>query len=116
MHPTIFSDLDPEAVIMQEEIFGPVVGFTKVKDFEEGLKVANNTEYGLNSIIFTKDISRALTFAQRIQAGNVRVNTGSGMDANMPFGGFKSSGWGYENGREGIEAYTSLKSVAVKLS
>ena len=79
------------------------------------LPVVVYTEYGLNSVIFTQDISRALTFAKKIQAGNVRVNTGAGMDPNMPFGGFKQSGWGAENGREGIEAYTSLKSVTVKL-
>lgn len=119
VEPTVLKGALPDMSIVQEEIFGPVLAvstFSEEDSLAEVLQQANNTEYGLNSIIFTKDISRALTFAQRVQAGNVRVNTGSGMDANMPFGGFKSSGWGYENGREGIEAYTSLKSVAVKLS
>lgn len=119
IEPTVLKNANPEMSIVQEEIFGPVLAVSTFSDEDslaEVLQQANDTEYGLNSIIFTKDISRALTFAQRIQAGNVRVNTGSGMDANMPFGGFKSSGWGYENGREGVEAYTTLKSVAVKLA
>ena len=72
--------------------------------------------YGLSSTIWTKDISRAHQFARRIKAGNVRVNAAGGMDANMPFGGFKQSGWGKENGREGVEAYTEVKSVAINIS
>lgn len=119
IEPTVLKNATPEMSIVQEEIFGPVLAVSTFSDEDslaDVLRQANDTEYGLNSIIFTKDISRALTFAQRIHAGNVRVNTGSGMDANMPFGGFKSSGWGHENGREGVEAYTTLKSVAVKLS
>jgi phenylacetaldehyde dehydrogenase len=117
--PTVLRDATAEMSVVREEIFGPVLTVSTFSDDDslaEVIRRANDTDYGLNSIIFTRDISRALTFAKRIQAGNVRVNTGAGMDANMPFGGFKQSGWGHENGREGIEAYTSLKSVTVKLA
>lgn len=116
--PTVLRNVDADMSIVREEIFGPVLSVSTFGDEDslaEVLRRANDSDYGLNSIIFTQDISRALLFAKRIQAGNVRVNTGSGMDANMPFGGFKQSGWGHENGREGIEAYTSIKSVTVKL-
>lgn len=119
VQPTVLRDAKPHMSIIQEEIFGPVLAvstFSNEDSLTDVLRQANDTEYGLNSIIFTKDISRALQFAQRIQSGNVRINAGSGMDANMPFGGFKASGWGYENGREGVEAYTALKSVAIKLA
>lgn len=118
VQPTVLKNVSPEMSIVKEEIFGPVLSVSTFGDEDslaEVLRRANDTDYGLNSVIFTQDISRALTFAQKIQAGNVRVNTGAGMDPNMPFGGFKQSGWGAENGREGIEAYTSLKSVTVKL-
>ena len=116
--PTVLRNVNAEMSIVREEIFGPVLSVSTFSDEDslaEVLRRANDSDYGLNSIIFTQDISRALLFAKRIQAGNVRVNTGAGMDANMPFGGFKQSGWGHENGREGIEAYTSIKSVTVKL-
>lgn len=119
VQPTVLRDAKPHMSIVQEEIFGPVLAvstFSSEDTLTDVLRQANDTEYGLNSIIFTKDISRALKFAQRVQAGNVRINAGSGMDANMPFGGFKASGWGYENGREGVEAYTTLKSIAIKLT
>lgn len=116
--PTVLSNATPDMSIMREEIFGPVLSvsaFGEEDALADVVRRANDTSYGLNSIVFTRDISRALSFAKRVQAGNVRVNTGSGMDANMPFGGFKQSGWGHENGREGIEAYTSIKSVTIKL-
>ena len=116
--PTVLRNTTAQMPIVREEIFGPVLSVSTFSDEDslaEILRRANDSDYGLNSIIFTQDISRALTFAKRIQAGNVRVNTGAGMDANMPFGGFKQSGWGQENGREGIEAFTSIKSVTVKL-
>lgn len=116
--PTVLRNVSADMSIVREEIFGPVLSVSTFSDEDslaEVLRRANDSDYGLNSIIFTQDISRALLFAKRIQAGNVRVNTGAGMDANMPFGGFKQSGWGHENGREGIEAYTSIKSVTVKL-
>lgn len=116
--PTVLRNATADMSIMREEIFGPVLSVSSFSDEDslaDVIRRANDTDYGLNAVVFTRDISRALSFAKRIQAGNVRVNTGSGMDANMPFGGFKRSGWGHENGREGVEAFTSIKSVTIRL-
>ncbi|MGB3795040.1 MAG: aldehyde dehydrogenase family protein, partial [Alteraurantiacibacter sp.] len=77
---------------------------------------ANNTTFGLSSAIWTRDMSNGLKLAKRIRAGMVRINGGAGgPDPAMPLGGFKQSGWGRENGRNGIEAYTEIKSVTINL-
>ena len=89
--PTIPRNSTAEIPNVREEIFGPALSMSAFDDADslaEILRRANDTDCGLNSIIFTQDISRALGFAQRIQAGNILVKTGAGMDPNMPFGGF----------------------------
>jgi len=83
-------------------------------DLEQLAEMANDSEYGLSANIWTSDLSRAHRLARRIRAGTIRIN-GAGMDPALPFGGFKQSGWGRENGLEGVLAYTELKSVAVRL-
>ncbi|PRA04249.1 hypothetical protein CQ019_07885 [Arthrobacter sp. MYb229] len=85
--------------VSKEEIIGPELADTKFSDEDSRtvvLRQAFGNGCGLNSIIFTRGISEALLIAKKIQAGNLRVNTGAGMDANMPSGGFKQSGWGME--------------------
>ena len=84
-------------------------------DLESIATSANATEYGLSSSIWTRDLSTALKLARRIKAGTVRINGGMGVDPAMPLGGYKQSGWGRENGRSGVEAYTELKSVTIGL-
>ncbi|WP_433875552.1 aldehyde dehydrogenase family protein [Sinomonas atrocyanea] len=119
VRPTVLRTDSPELALVREEIFGPVLVVQTFSDrdpIEDVLAMADETDYGLNAIVWTRDISRALLFADRVKAGNVRVNTPAGMDPNLPFGGFKMSGWGRENGREGIEAYTELKTVTVRLA
>ncbi|WP_430296635.1 aldehyde dehydrogenase family protein [Sinomonas sp. B1-1] len=119
VRPTVLRTDSPELALVREEIFGPVLvvqTFSDRASIEDVLAMADETDYGLNAIVWTRDISRALLFADRVKAGNVRVNTPAGMDPNLPFGGFKMSGWGRENGREGIEAYTELKTVTVRLA
>ncbi|NKX54215.1 aldehyde dehydrogenase family protein [Arthrobacter mobilis] len=119
LQPTVLANTTHEMTVVREEIFGPVLSAATFSDDETVTAVvrrANDTIYGLSSTIWTRDIARAHQFARRIKAGNVRVNAAGGMDANMPFGGFKQSGWGKENGREGVEAYTEIKSVAMNIS
>jgi acyl-CoA reductase-like NAD-dependent aldehyde dehydrogenase len=86
-------------------------------DLETIAAAANNTQYGLNASVFTQDITRGLKMARRIKSGMVNINgAGGGPDPAMPLGGFKQSGWGRENGRAGVEAFTEVKSVTVNLN
>lgn len=94
IHPTIFKDVDPKAVIMQEEIFGPVVGFTKAKDFDEMLEIANNTEYGLTGAVISKNREHLERARYEFHVGNLYFNRGctGAIVGYQPFGGFKMSG------------------------
>lgn len=117
MQPTVLAQTRREMRVVREEIFGPVVCAMPMddEDLERIARVANDTDYGLSSNIWTRDISLAHKLARKIKAGTVRINGGSGLDYALPFGGYKQSGWGRENGREGVEAYTEVKSVSVAL-
>jgi phenylacetaldehyde dehydrogenase len=117
MQPTVLAETNRDMRVVQEEIFGPVVCAMPIddEDLERIVKIANDTEYGLSSNVWTRDISLAHKLARRIKAGTVRINGGAGIDYAMPFGGYKQSGWGRENSREGVEAYTEVKSVSVAL-
>ena len=113
--PTVFTNVKPDATIIKEEIFGPVVVATPFEDIEEVAGTANDTVYGLAASVWTRDISLAYKMARRIKAGTVWVNTHNLIDPNLPFGGFKQSGFGREMGREAIEMYTEPKSVLIQL-
>lgn len=114
--PTILTDTDSDMAVRREEIFGPVLCAMSFDDdaLDQIAANANASEYGLGAIIWTNNLSAAHLLARKLKAGTVRVN-GGGLDPALPFGGFKKSGWGRENGREGIEAYTETKAVAVAL-
>lgn len=115
--PTVLADTSHAMTVVREEIFGPVLCGMRINDHNELDAIAaqaNDSAYGLGAMIWTKDLSVAHKLARRLKAGTVRIN-GGGLDPALPFGGFKSSGWGRENGREGIDAYTELKSVMVAL-
>jgi phenylacetaldehyde dehydrogenase len=117
MQPTVLAETHRDMRVVREEIFGPVVCAMPIddEDLDRIVRIANDTEYGLSSSIWTRDISLAHKLARRIKAGTVRVNGGMGIDYAMPFGGYKQSGWGREYGREGVEAYTEVKTVSVGL-
>ncbi len=113
--PTVFRDVKPEMKIAQEEIFGPVLAAMKFQDEDEAIHIANGTIYGLVSGIWTKDVQRAHRLAREIKAGVVWINTYNGFDSAAPFGGYKQSGFGREQGVHALESYTQVKSVWVAL-
>jgi phenylacetaldehyde dehydrogenase len=117
IQPTVLAQTNRDMRVVREEIFGPVVCAMPIddEDLDRIAKQANDTDYGLSSNIWTRDISLAHKLARKIKAGMVRINGGQGLDHALPFGGYKQSGWGRENGREGVEAYTEVKSISVAL-
>lgn len=115
VEPTIFANPDPQASIVREEIFGPVLVATPFDDPEEVVRAANDTRYGLAANIWTRDVSRAHLTARKLQAGTVWINTHGVNDPSAPFGGVKESGWGREVGEEGVLAYTETKTVTALL-
>jgi len=114
--PAVLTGTSAEMAVRREEIFGPVLcamSFTD-QDLDRIAADGNASDYGLGAVVWTNDLSAAHKLARKLKAGTVRVN-GGGLDPALPFGGFKQSGWGRENGREGIDAYTEVKSVAIAL-
>ena len=110
VRPTIFSGVTNDMVIAREEIFGPVLAILPYQDEEEAVKIANDTPYGLQAYIWSKDIARANRIGRRIRAGRVTINGAQG-DMNIPFGGFKKSGNGREWGEYGLRDFLEVKAV-----
>jgi aldehyde dehydrogenase (NAD+)/betaine-aldehyde dehydrogenase len=114
--PTLFADVKPDAAIAREEIFGPVLAALSFDGIDEAVRIANDTPYGLVTAIWTRDIDRALWTAGRIDSGQIFINTyGAGGGVELPFGGFKQSGFGREKGMEAVLGYTQTKTVAVHI-
>lgn len=111
--PTVLGNVDYDAQIAREECFGPALPIFIVKDLEEAIERANDTPYGLGSSVWTKDVERAYGAAERIQAGTTWVNSPPIARAEVPFGGFKQSGFGRELGIEGLDHYYETKSIQV---
>ncbi|EYS93933.1 carnitine dehydratase [Cupriavidus sp. SK-4] len=111
VEPTIFAGVSPGMRIAQEEVFGPVLSILKFRDEAEAIAIANDSCYGLGAGVWTSDIGRAFRMSEKIQAGTVWVNTYRAVSFMSPFGGYKDSGLGRENGIAAIESYLQTKSV-----
>jgi aldehyde dehydrogenase (NAD+) len=113
--PTIFDDVRPDMKVAREEIFGPVLATLRFDGVEDAIAKGNDTVYGLAAAVWTRDVSKAHRVARAIKAGTVWVNTYNLYDPALPFGGFKESGFGRDQGRDALEKYTQTKSVWVQL-
>lgn len=114
--PTLIDGVDPASPIAQEEVFGPVLTTMRFSTEEEAIALANGTDYALLGAVWTKDLSRAHRIAAEVEAGQVYVNTyGAGGGVELPFGGFRKSGYGREKGVEALDAYTATKTIVMQL-
>lgn len=112
---TLISNVSPEMTIYAEESFGPVKPIIRVKDDDEAVRVANDTAYGLSAAVYSSDIQRALSVADRIESGICHINGPTvGDEAQMPFGGVKDSGYGRFGGKAAIDAFTSIRWVTIE--
>ena len=116
VEPTVFTGVKNSMRIAQEEVFGPVLAVIPFRDEEEALEIGNEVEFGLAAGVWTEDMRRAITMSERLQAGTVWVNTYRAFSYTTPFGGYKRSGLGRENGQEAIQGYMQTKSVWISTS
>ena len=115
IEPTIFGGVKNDMKIAQEEIFGPVLATLSFDDVDQVIAQANNNPYGLASAVWTRDVKKAHSVSRQLKAGTVWINTYGLMDASLPFGGYKSSGFGRELGVHAMEHYTEMKTVWLNL-
>jgi succinate-semialdehyde dehydrogenase/glutarate-semialdehyde dehydrogenase len=113
--PTVLVDVPKDAEILGQEIFGPVAPIFSFTDEDEAVRLANDSEFGLTSYLFTKDLERGLRVAERLESGMVGLNRGLVSNPAAPFGGMKQSGLGREGGRIGIDEFLETKHVALTL-
>jgi acyl-CoA reductase-like NAD-dependent aldehyde dehydrogenase len=114
--PTILTNVTKDMRVAQEEIFGPVLSVIRYSDVDEAVEIANGTEYGLSSAVWSSDYERALDVANRVRAGTIWVNDVHMVSAAHPFGGYKQSGLGRELGPHALDEYTEAKHVHVDLT
>ena len=112
VEPTLFVDVDNSMTIAQEEIFGPVLVVIPFEDEDDAVRIANDSQYGLSGGVFSGSNERSLAVAKRIRTGGVSVNGGAPYGPDLPFGGYKQSGIGRQNGKPGFEQYLEVKSVS----
>jgi aldehyde dehydrogenase (NAD+) len=115
--PTLLESVSPGMRVAQEEIFGPVLAIIDFDDVAEAAAIANRSDYGLVAGVWTRDINKAMALATRVKAGQIFINTyGAGGGVELPFGGYKKSGYGREKSLESLASYTQIKNVCVKFS
>jgi acyl-CoA reductase-like NAD-dependent aldehyde dehydrogenase len=113
--PTLLDRVAPDMRVAQEEIFGPVLAILTFDDVEEAARLANRSQYGLVAGVWTRDINKAMAISASVKSGQVYVNTyGAGGGVELPFGGYKKSGYGREKGLESLASYTQVKNVCIK--
>lgn len=110
--PTLFADVDNAMTIAREEIFGPVLVVIPYDDEEEAIRIANDSPYGLAGYVLSESLDRSVAVARRLRAGSIGLNGGAAYGADVPFGGYKASGVGRQNGLAGFDQYLEVKSVA----
>jgi acyl-CoA reductase-like NAD-dependent aldehyde dehydrogenase len=111
IQPTVFSNVTNDMRIAQEEVFGPVLSVLRFSDEEDAIEIANDIKYGLAAGVWTQNLKRAITVSERLEAGTIWVNTYRSTSYTTPFGGYKASGLGRENGMESIKEYLQTKSI-----
>lgn len=111
IQPTVFSNVTNDMRIAQEEVFGPVLSVLRFSDEEEAIEIANDIKYGLAAGVWTQNLKRAITVSEHLEAGTIWVNTYRSTSYTTPFGGYKASGLGRENGMESIKEYLQTKSI-----
>src|SRR5262249_32480493 len=112
VRPTLFVDVDNSMTIAQEEIFGPVLVVIPFDDDEDAVRIANDSRYGLAGYVLSSTHDRSRAVGRRMRAGTIGMDGGAGYGADIPFGGYKASGVGRQNGIAGFDQYTEVKSVA----
>lgn len=113
--PTVFVDVNPGMQVVREEVFGPVLVAMPFDDVEDAIRQANDSPFGLTASVWSNNLSAVHRIIPRIKAGTVWVNTHNLLDANLPFGGYKQSGFGRDLGRAAVESYTEQKSVCMSV-
>jgi aldehyde dehydrogenase (NAD+) len=112
--PTIFTGVTNDMTIAREEIFGPVISVIAYDDVDEAIKIANDSDYGLAGSVWTSDVAKGVEVAKQVRTGTMGINWYA-IDPSSPFGGYKKSGIGRENGKEGLESYLEHKAILMPM-
>ncbi|HXX47950.1 MAG TPA: aldehyde dehydrogenase family protein, partial [Myxococcota bacterium] len=113
VEPTLFADVDPDSSLAQQEVFGPVLAVIPFDGDDDAVRIANHSIYGLSGAVHSASVERALAVARRVRTGTMSVNGAQWFHVDNPFGGYKQSGVGRENGRLGFEEYLETKLIAL---